>query len=192
MKKFKQNLFIAAAFTVLGITGLFMNAREAVAQNPNAGSAPVTIVGPLPVPVTLTVEGTEPVVVRKIDEPGRIPYQVTVRGDGPVLPAVPAGHRLVIETVSMRSFLAGTGLGMMKVTINPGNTQFTFPMTFAGTEAGAGNLWVGHASATIYVNPGMTVQFGHEAPFQVPAVQATVSGYLLECSTALPCDPIAP
>ena len=171
MKMLKVALILLAAAAV-GALGLGTSA-EAQPQGPTV------MVANVPLPVS------------KIDEPGRIPYQVSVQGQLPLLPAVPAGRRLVIESVSVRQFVTGTALGMMKINVHP-TGQFFLPMTFAGTGQ-AGNLWVAHAPTTIHVDPGMPVQFLPElAPLATAAISATVSGYLLECSTALPCDPIAP
>src|SRR5262245_58718870 len=93
----KKQFLVAAMFAVLAVavTSL-MNSRQAVAQNPNPGSAPVNIVAPLPLPVTgsTTVSGTvaisgtpnvkvtnpatDPVIVRDADNPARRPFQTTL------------------------------------------------------------------------------------------------------------------
>jgi hypothetical protein len=88
--------------------------------------------------------------------------------------------------------VVGSGLAMLKLQIQPGEVEVTSPMTFAGTEADAGNLWVGYFPMTIYVEPGQFGQFIPEAPFLTPETQATVSGYLLECSAVQPCAQLGP
>lgn len=131
----------------------------------------------------------QPVLVRNADEPRRVLYQTTVKGRTPVLPTVPEGKRLVIQNVSARAFVVGKAVGMLKLQVG-GTVEFVFPMTFAGTEDPLpGDVWVGHSPTTIYVDPGQVAQFILEAPFLNPSVQATVSGYLVDCS---PCSPIAP
>ena len=84
MHAFNQKLLTAAVFTVLGITGLFMNSRQAEAQNPFPGAAPVNIVSPLPLPVSisgtptinLTNTAANPLIVRDVDNPARRPFQI--------------------------------------------------------------------------------------------------------------------
>src|SRR5262245_22036941 len=103
----------SVSLVVLAVLFAVSNARPVVAQKPEtAGSAPVHIVGPLPLPVTgtTTVEGnvtvTEPVSVRNLDEAGRSPYQetgfVTTTQAFNIITfsQVPAGKRLVIQRVS--------------------------------------------------------------------------------------------
>ncbi len=139
--------------------------------------------------VIVTNGPDEPVPVRNADDSRRVLYQTMVKGRSPVLPAVPAGKRLVIQNVSARAFVVGKAVGMLKLQIG-GTAEFVFPMTFAGTEAPLpGDVWVGHFPTTIYVDPGQVAQFILEAPFLNPSVQATVSGYLVDCA---PCTPIAP
>ena len=62
-------------------------------------------------------------------QPGRTPYQVVVRSTAgqpnPVLPPVPAGKRLVITTVSVRTFIVGQALGMMKLQFASGWSSFS-------------------------------------------------------------------
>ena len=104
---------------ILALTGAVMltNSLRIEAQNPNAGSAPVHIVNPLPLPVTgsVTLESGGSVLnTKNVDQPGRSPYQVTslfspssctfnsVLYFCPLsFPVVPAGKRLIIEHISM-------------------------------------------------------------------------------------------
>jgi hypothetical protein len=125
MSQFSRKQFIVAgtsAVLAVAVTTL-LRAHPAAAQNPSPGSAPVSIVSPIPLPVTgsTTISGTVAatqsgrwnVNVRNIDEPGRVPYAshtefgkttiscfpdaaCTLSG----FAAVPAGKRLVIQDFS--------------------------------------------------------------------------------------------
>jgi hypothetical protein len=59
MNRFKNQLIVVAAFTLLAVIGTIMNSRQVEAQGPPNGLA-VNIVNPIPVPVTgsTTVSGT--------------------------------------------------------------------------------------------------------------------------------------
>jgi hypothetical protein len=48
MHTLRNKLIAIAAVGVLAVIGFLMNPRQAVAQNPDPGSAPVHIVSPLP------------------------------------------------------------------------------------------------------------------------------------------------
>ena len=131
----KNQLIVAALFLVLGAVGIIMNSRQAAAKAPPMASR--SVVDPLPVPITgsSTIAGTvgvtqsgvwnvgitgQPVNIRNIDEPGRAPYQETLRAQGGsacgtvvcgpqfVFSPVPANKRLVITHVSV-SFVVSTG-----------------------------------------------------------------------------------
>jgi hypothetical protein len=84
MSQFSRKQFIVAgtsAVLAVAVTTL-LRAHPAAAQNPSPGSAPVSIVSPIPLPVTgsttisgtvaATQSGTWNVNVRNIDEPGRV------------------------------------------------------------------------------------------------------------------------
>lgn len=175
MQRFKQNLLIAAAFTVLGITGLFMNARQAVAQNPNAGSAPVTIVAPVPLPVT------------DVDNAARTPFQEFLRSDvaaGGSF-AVAFNQSLTIEFVTsdcVKQHTApqtnsGTDFGLITTTATKTVRHFFHPR-FSRVFA-QGTLFDSHYGSTdmsrIYADPGTTVSLaGIQSDF---TCFVTVSGY---------------
>src|SRR5262249_59509234 len=133
MSRFKDHLIVAAVFAVLAATGTVMNSHQATAQGPPGGVA-VNIVNPVPMPVTgsTTVSGTvgitgtpnvnvtnpatAPMFVLNVNDPGRVPYQSVVSGNGNscvvqnlclgVFPTIPGGHRLVIQHASMQAPLS--------------------------------------------------------------------------------------
>ena len=103
-----------------------MSVPAIAAQPPSAGSAPVTIVGPLPVPVTGTTSISGPVSisgtvgVRDVDNPARSPFQATMCtstssggavgtscGNLPFSIAVPGDRRVVIEFVAAECSIGG-------------------------------------------------------------------------------------
>ena len=100
-------------------------------------------------------------------QPRRTPYQVVVRSTdvqpNPMLPPVPAGKRLVITTVSVRTFVDGEALGMMKLQLASG-LEFHFPMTYAGTsgppQGNSGSdtfkrppMWIPAAAVSSFMKP---------------------------------------
>jgi hypothetical protein len=90
MNNLARHLVPATALVALVGIGSIMSSRAATAQNPNPGSAPVNIVGPLPLPVAGSVaatqsgtwnvnlagaSSTDPLLVRDVDGPNRQPFQ---------------------------------------------------------------------------------------------------------------------
>ena len=155
MQKLRNHLVLIAALGTLGAMGWMMNVKPAAAQPPPpAGSAPVTIVGPLPLSVTgvTTVSGVvaaaqsgtwnvaitgnsaaSPLSTKNVDEPGRNPYQErltcnVVAGNAGRCTAqglaVPANKRLVIEHVSAQ-LVVDTGRGIEETELgSPSFQQF--------------------------------------------------------------------
>ena len=179
MQRLKQNLFIGAGLTVLGMTGLFMNSAQVAAQNPHPGSAPVNIVSPLPLPVTgslsvsdgtVAVSGT--VNVRDVDRTVRTPFHATLSNSVPSF-AVEASQSLTIEFVTSEcttqqdavetaagtDFLLRTSVRAEAESHNfhPRFTRiyrFPQPSTLVNTYYGSTDM------ARIYADPGTTVRLG--------------------------------
>jgi hypothetical protein len=67
MTRFKHYLIVTAVFALLTTIGAIMNSREAVAQNPTPGSAPVTVqntsANPVPVTGNVGIAGTTNVTI---------------------------------------------------------------------------------------------------------------------------------
>jgi hypothetical protein len=136
--------------------------------------------------------------VRNVDDPGRIAYQSTQSGKAGAgfqftFPAVPAGHRLVIQHISSRNvFFKTTIQEHVFVLVSAGATvddsiTFFAPFSLALVAFDqAVQLYVdagGSPSVTVVADNGKTLpnDFGS---------QLTLTGYLLDC-TAAPCAPIA-
>jgi hypothetical protein len=92
-----------------GLIILATSAEKAIGDKP---STPVTVTNPdtSPVPTTVTNPSTTPALTSSVDDPGRVAYQsiannVCAPPPNPIqcvvdFPAVPQGHRLVIQDVS--------------------------------------------------------------------------------------------
>ena len=108
MQNLGNKLIGVAIVGVLAVMGTLMSSRQVSAQNPNAGSAPVHVVNvPLPVSITgtpsinFTNTASAPLFVQDRNDPAKTPYLTRIIGGSPVLPTVPTGKRLAIETVSV-------------------------------------------------------------------------------------------
>jgi hypothetical protein len=121
--------------------------------------------------------------VKNIDEPGRSPYQVRASGGTSthfcqvVFPPVPAGKRLVIDTLNV--------LADIPVATNRGLGQFSpdgaVVLDFSFSSAGA-SYWVANLNARAYAESGSTpvitvlVDLGKSCTLP----NATLTGYLVD------------
>jgi hypothetical protein len=137
--------------------------------------------------------GAQPNQVRDIDDPGRIPYQSTLPGTpGPlfqfVFPAVPAGHRLVIQHISGNlhfNAIPTSPAAEAIVLVTGGGSAFapTFARNLANFDQLVQLYVDGGDAAQVTVNPV-------SANTQALSGFLTLTGYLLDC-TATPCAKIA-
>ena len=112
------------------------------------------------------VESSGALRVAEYNDPARTPYTYSV--SVPIssgsnnhtgnLTTVPAGSRLVIETVSIRVALPA-GERAVYNTVTVANTLFYIPITFAASYSGT-DYFVGSAAVHLYANPGNTLQAG--------------------------------
>src|SRR5262245_4080592 len=102
MKTYGRKLVPITAIGILAVIGYAMTtARQAVAQNPNAGSAPVHIVSPSPLPVTSADNpATQPVIGNfgQCSTSGQFCTFSSVY-------SIPANKRLVVEYASADALL---------------------------------------------------------------------------------------
>lgn len=161
--------------------------------------APVNIVSPLPVPVGITGQPT--VLIKNLEEPGRVPYEETLLvsenagqtgfctvscGTEISFSAVPANKRLVIKEVSIEfpvktggivfgnltGFIVGAGGGLCCRLSLPLALQFSF---------GGFDNWFTNQQVNLYVDAGekpvvdVTVDVSHAD--QGRNVIATLTGY---------------
>jgi len=161
MKRIAHVLVGVGILALISVIAGVITSREAAAQNQNQGqgSAPVTIIGPLPLPVTGSTSVTGPVAATqsgswKVDVNGA----VTTVAQGDLLPyqenklfqwgvglcpvqlcdvkftAVPAGTRLVIESMS-GGLIANVGNSIQSVALHGGSALAFAPTTLQSTTA---------------------------------------------------------
>ena len=151
--------------------------------------------------VQVTNTTANPVITSRMDDPGRIPYQSYVIGN--CLPSscvfsllpVPAGHRLVIQHVSINGTASGPGVVRARLESLISNVPSGFSEFFVPTALTFDVYsFAQDEPVLLFVDPGMVPTlsfafFGGSATISIPG--ATLSGYMLDCAAA-PCSPIAP
>ena len=208
MTRLRHHLVVVVGFVLIAISALVIGSRDAIAQNPqagaqnpHAGSAPVTIVNPLPVPVTGTVTvdnaptsttidnpATNPVLVRSVDGELREPVQfrgVTTSFTGSTgattFVTVPADKMLVIEHASASINLpTADGIFGCSLSINEVAGDTDFQVCHAVGSNALNHLHAANAQTKFYVGPGKTVRFVVSAiAGQGGFVSAFASGYYI-------------
>lgn len=179
MTPFKNHVVVAAGFVALAALAVVLGSREVNAQNPGQGSAPVTIVSPLPLPVQdVDAEQREPVQFRGT------PTVFTGRFGASTLVTVPAGKILVIEHVSASINLV-TADGVFNCGLSIFETQgdTDFQVCHAMGHDAFNHLHAANASTKFYAGPGQTVRF---SVFAIASgggsVAAFASGYYIPAS----------
>jgi hypothetical protein len=186
MNKWKNYVTSAALLAGLFLIGSVMWSPQS--QVHGAFSSPVSVMNTT----------SAPAIASLIDDPGRVAYQsgaaptsFTITGDGMkfVFPAVPAGHRLVVQHASGQFTTTNTLAGL--ITVGPGTSASLIPISnFFTSTFGTFNAF--DQPVLFYVEPGfMPVLFAFGPTWNQGANQsATLSGYMLDC-TAAPCPAIA-
>ena len=175
----RRRILGVSSLIVLGLACFLITPRRSEAQNPIAGSAPVNIVGPLPLPVTGSVNigagssvtvanpQTSPVLVRDVDETakepvqaGSVPTQFDNGGTRISLLTVPSNKRLVVEHFSA-NINATPATGMAGVSLNKG--VLSNVADYAACQ-NTGNNNLNHfftcaQQTKFYAGPGETVSF---------------------------------
>jgi hypothetical protein len=198
MQRPRERLIAVAVVGALAITGMFMNSRQTKAD----GSAPVTIVGPLPLPVTgsTTLSGTvaatqsglwnvgitgntnaTPLWVTDRDNPARHPFMLS----GRLLPgnvnlnlgSAPAGQRYVIEHYTSICFVATTDT-LFDVEFGIFNVAFdsAVPHMIVPGAGGVPGEWVATGNTRLYGDPNGNIFFLVNATGSVDC-SVSVTGY---------------
>jgi hypothetical protein len=203
MRTLSSKLIAVGTLGIVVMIGGAMSSRQADAQNPHPGSAPVSIVSPLPLPVTgqTTVSGVvqsaqsgnwtvgiagQPISVRNIDERGRIPYKSFANCFGALgiaiavcdisLAAVPSGMRLVVEHVTAEARVTQAGQ-----VVRMAGTGGFFAPKFVGTVPFSGaqpNHWAVNEVVLDFVEAGNSPSFSIIATSNINA-DVVVTGYLI-------------
>jgi hypothetical protein len=151
-----RNHVIAVALLTLAAASILVYPGQSVAQgtHPGQGSAPVTIVGPLPLPVV----GPQAPAFEPLTHQFRMSF--VQPGDERDDYIVPADKRLVIETVSARgSVPQGEAIDFDLFVNKDGGLAvgYVFQPQFVGTFGTFDRFEAMHA-VRIYVEPGSLVQ----------------------------------
>lgn len=198
MKKIKTYVLSTMALGGLLLIGSVVRSRDSQAKG--AYSTPVTVMNP----------SSAPAIGSSIDEPGRAPYVSSVLDLGTAcglgfecdfsFPAVPAGHRLVIQELSgfiqfnytpgvfVQVFLSATGASSSE-------GQFLVNSLTFGSASFGGSIASFTQPFHAYFDSGQTPVVSVQArngtfPNDNSTEVATLKGYLIDCSAA-PCAPIA-
>jgi hypothetical protein len=197
MTSYRRLLFGAAMFSTLVAVAIIFNYRQVSAQNPNPGSAPVNIVGPLPLPVTgetsvtgtvaVTQSGTwnvgisgTPLPVQDIDNPARHSFQKNgnllipsgSRGNDAVLFVAPANRAVVIEFISAQCIVAPGAICSVALQPNANisaNFVFLEMSRSASGETASINRYVASQPTHFVIPPGNNLFFFGERNTTAPA-----------------------
>jgi hypothetical protein len=152
-----------------------------------------------PVPVTIQgsaqIDSDSPISVRDVDQPARQPFAATLhfvfedgnRNAFAHLGVVPAGKRLVVESVSYKANVISGQIaeGAIRVTTNGKTCDYMVPPVFVRTFlAGATQVdrFLGEAAVRLYADPGTEVigVFDRFVTNKVGDGDVTVAGYLVD------------
>ena len=178
MARFRRNhRNIAEELGVLAmfLTSVVVSARPAGAAPPVQAGPNVTIVSPLPLPVTGTTAVSGTVSVRDVDNAARSPIQIELCQSAsfggptptclaPPSAAVPSTHRLVIEYVSGGCSVTPGVITFVRIhlgtTAGGTSASHVFPLTKDALDAGQLETAL---QTRIYADPGSTVGLGMTA-----------------------------
>ena len=215
MNTLTRNLLVIGALFALGTIGSVMDRGKHSAMIGSAKAEPpgipVTLVGPVPLPVSGTVSaqqggvwnvaltGSPTLNLSSIQDHGRIAYQSTVNNSGPCTGTsctfdfgfVPTGHRVVLEHITGLLSIAGPPQQILIQVTNGNVDTSTFLAPALGTSA-FDNQIKGYMDAG---QPIRVIVQPFPNPFQDPSFHAaqviTLEGYSLDCSAVTSCAPIA-
>jgi hypothetical protein len=178
MNRFRNYVLMAGGFAVLVLVVGVFSAGPAIAQAVRAA------------------------LVSNVDDPGRIPYRVVESfsqqdcefGCQGGAPLVPAGKRLVITNVSGDLSTTVPGGTWISLTIGQFFSHHaSVPMISSGSTQGT-NFFGFNQQVLIVIDPGdglNAIVFNGGGAGHITSAVITLSGYLLDCTTA-PCAALNP
>jgi hypothetical protein len=221
MRLFNGTEFTAIGLLALALVGLFVSPRakgdaskEVVLTSPLP--LPVTgtvgVTGPVAVtsqqsgPWNVGIIGTPTVNVnptgnaqpgRNIDEPGRVPYQAFIHAGASnqaVFPAIPTGKRLIIEHLSA---FANVTSPVLIIGFQPDSRAASNEFRLAGRtdpQTGTGNFFLSfNENFRAYADAGYVPAVSVDASTNfILFFDATLTGYLIDCTGQNSCTPVAP
>jgi len=166
--RFKQSLSAGVFVCLIVVALIAVQYRDAQAQNSKPTSAPVTIVGPLPLPIT------------DAGDAGRTPFQARISTNpGPNQFQLPSDRRLTIETLTLlcqsviSTITPGTFIGL---TVTADGVQVSHTVTALSLTGAIGGYYGSTTSVRLYADPGTNVMI--DRVFAGANCALTVSGFL--------------
>jgi hypothetical protein len=164
----------AALLATVPIAGILTTSSRADALNPPSGSAPVTLVGPLPLPIRGIIANDDgsPIPVRDVDQAVREPVQVV---------KVPSGKRLVVEHVS--AFVQTQSGAVTAAGLSAGNFVDSVPCSTMSPDLNGRPHFACSVLTKYFVEPDRTLLFFvSTSAASGGALRVFVSGYYVPVS----------
>jgi hypothetical protein len=180
----------AALLATVPIAGILTTSSRADALNPPSGSAPVTLVGPLPLPIRGIIANDDgsPIPVRDVDQAVREPVQVDSEleifddshGVATVV-KVPSGKRLVVEHVS--AFVQTQSGAVTAAGLSAGNFVDSVPCSTMSPDLNGRPHFACSVLTKYFVEPDRTLLFFvSTSAASGGALRVFVSGYYVPVS----------
>jgi hypothetical protein len=182
MTRLRHVVLGISLIATVALVGVLTTSSPADARGP--GSAPITIVGPLPLPVRglIANDDSNPIPVRDVDQAAREPFQAdlfeTYEGfsGATVVVKVPVGKRLVIEHVSAAVTLQ-TG-GLTTAGLSAGDFFVTVPCATMSLDFNGRPHYACAVQTKLFVESDKTVHFSvHTSADSGGFFRGFVSGY---------------
>src|SRR5262249_38063020 len=134
--------------------------------------------------------------VQNVDGPGRHPYQFRTQVSdtvNPETPLVPAGKRVVLQQLSIAMHGQATSTNVRIVSADArGETVGSFDFEFSMGNSNDPGIKILNPPLNAYLDSGQKLVAGFGVRNGGSLVIAVFTGYVLDCTTSSPCEPIAP
>lgn len=194
-------LGLVAALTVAGIASPPVrkaagNVMQVFVTNTTSNPVPTTVQGVAHVvgTVALSNDANNPLPVHEVSASVRTPVQFTNglsfansqdEAVSPDLYTVPAGKRLVVQSIIVSSFQVPTGQKIVEMALSQKfDDKFPVTLAYTGTDDGGYEHYVGNFSGTLYISAGKILRMyaQRSSTAGVCAASMTVAGYLEDAS----------